>query len=245
MTVARWVILTTLFTTLFSIAVTLAAIVAFETRFNSAFFGTAVAVPLVLTPLIVGYFTIRQQQLRQLNLKLNDLAYRDYLLGCLNRRAFTESADQILSRASKQAPCGLLVIDADNFKAVNDNYGHDIGDEALTAIMTAIKNTVRESDIIGRLGGEEFGVLLTRADPEHLPVVAERIRLAVAAVEFEPRGSVHRLSVSIGGAIATSSTDFARLFSLADARLYDAKNQGRNTVEVQDHELLDYSRKIA
>jgi len=245
MTVAQWVVLTTLFTTLFSIAATLAVIVAFETKFDPAFFATAVAVPLVMTPLIAGYFALRQQQLRQLNLKLNDLAYRDYLLGCLNRRAFTESADQILRRASKQAPCGLLVIDADNFKSVNDTYGHDVGDEALTAIMNAIKGTVRETDIIGRLGGEEFGVLLTRANPEHLPFVAERIRQAVASVNFEPRGTTHSLSVSIGGAIATNSTDFARVFGLADARLYDAKNQGRNTIEVPDHELLDYSRKIA
>jgi diguanylate cyclase (GGDEF)-like protein len=207
--------------------------------------GTAFGLPMVLTPLIVGFFARRQQKLRELNVRLNDLAYRDYLLGCLNRRAFTESADQLLERATKQQPCALLVIDADNFKAINDTFGHEHGDAALLAIIDAIRRALREGDIIGRLGGEEFGVLLTRAEPENLSVVAERIRLAVSAIDFAPHGARHRLSVSIGGAMAVTRTDFTRLFSLADARLYDAKNRGRNKVEIPDHELLDYSRKIA
>jgi diguanylate cyclase len=243
--VLRWVVLTTLFTTLLSVAVTAAALIIFRGRIDTVAMATAFGLPMVLTPPIVGFFARRQQKLRELNARLNDLAYRDYLLGCLNRRAFTESANAILHRASKQQPCALLVIDADNFKVVNDRFGHEHGDAALLAIMDAIRRALRDTDIIGRLGGEEFGILLTRAEPENLAVVAERIRLAVSAVEFTPLGTRHRLSVSIGGAMAVTRTDFARLFSQADARLYDAKNQGRNKVEVPDYERLDYSRKIA
>jgi diguanylate cyclase (GGDEF)-like protein len=124
----------------------------------------------------------------------------------------------------------LLVIDADDFKQVNDRFGHDLGDHALRQIAAAILATVRRQDLVGRIGGEEFAVLLSGADYAIAARVAERIRRAVNAIVFAPGGTPCPLSVSIGGALFEAPAPFMALYRQADQRLYEAKHLGRDRV---------------
>ncbi len=204
---------------------------------------SATVLPIVLA---VPFFTLLTLKLRELaiaNHKLNDLASIDALTGCLNRRAFTAGVERALGRDGG----ALLAIDADRFKSVNDRFGHEAGDEALRLLAGAIRASVRDSDLVARLGGEEFGVFLGRAPQARALEVAERIRSAVASAPFSPNGTRHPLSVSIGCAIAEEGADFAKLFRAADECLYTAKRNGRNRIELAKTpalapELFDLAR---
>ena len=128
----------------------------------------------------------------------------------------------------------LLIIDVDHFKDVNDNFGHESGDEALKIIAQTIKGVVREIDLVGRIGGEEFSVFLPGTDANRTHVIAERIRAAISTVEFYPTGNRCDLSVSVGGATYDREATFSELFRRADLRLYAAKQNGRNRVEIHN-----------
>lgn len=172
----------------------------------------------------------RQMRLERVNAQLRRLAYYDGMLNCLNRRGFIASVEQKLKSATTLRPCSLLVIDADNFKRINDKFGHIEGDNALHLMTTTIRDAVRSSDVLGRIGGEEFGVLLPGADGERARTIAARIRAAVANVKYMPEAKAYPLSVSIGGAIANQPIRFGDLFAVADKHLFAAKTLGRNRV---------------
>ena len=149
-----------------------------------------------------------------------DLALRDSLTGIPNRRAFD---DLLIARAERDESGGmLLMIDVDRFKEVNDDYGHETGDQLLRAVGGAISDSVRPGDFVGRIGGDEFVAVLP-AIAEHAAVeVGDRIRAAVA------RNTVCPVSVSIG--IAGLSSDTRATILAADAALYEAKAAGRDRV---------------
>lgn len=204
-------------------------------HWDTAGFAAAVALPAIVAPLLMFYHLVRVQRLHHANQKLQVLASTDWLTTCLNRRAFTQQVMGDLRTALKGA---FLVIDADNFKVINDHFGHDGGDEALQLMAETIKTHVRDGDLVGRIGGEEFGVFLNGATLDTAGTVAERIRDAIASAKFAPEGMVHSLSVSVGGAFFEGRITFANLFRIADQRLYGAKQKGRNRVElahVADH----------
>ncbi|MEZ5764779.1 MAG: diguanylate cyclase [Xanthobacteraceae bacterium] len=170
----------------------------------------------------------------ELVLQLERLASYDHLTKVLNRRAFQQNArDRIAELGSKGRPFAALMLDIDKFKTLNDTHGHAIGDEMLSAFSEVLRSSVRDSDLVGRLGGEEFGVLLSDCSPEEGTIVAERIRS-----EFERRavhiaeGCALSATVSIGMSLACQAGDFDALFSAADAALYRAKNDGRNCIRV-------------
>jgi diguanylate cyclase (GGDEF)-like protein len=145
----------------------------------------------------------------------------------LNREAFFE----MLEKARMESGRGtLLIIDADNFKQINDNHGHLTGDAALLRICAAIERAARDCDIVGRIGGEEFGVFLAGADRAESLRVAERIRDAVAGIVFRVGDEAIPLSVSIGGAGHRATATLSELLREADRRLYEAKRRGRNCV---------------
>lgn len=159
---------------------------------------------------------------------LAEKARRDDMTGMLNREAFLEDAEAARRRSDAGT---LLIVDADNFKAINDCFGHLSGDTALLEISAAIRRAVREHDIVGRIGGEEFGVFLPGADRDEALRVAERLRSAVAAAEFRPTGDSRMpLSVSVGGALHRPASTLSDLLREADRRLYEAKRRGRNQV---------------
>jgi diguanylate cyclase (GGDEF)-like protein len=171
---------------------------------------------------------------------LEEAASIDGKTGLLNAVAWHAQAERLLQRSSRaDGPRGVLVLDLDHFKAVNDTYGHLAGDQVLVAVAGALSAEVRERDLVGRFGGEEFVVLL--AGPAagatvELEAVAERIRSRVAVLRVEiptPDGplTVSGLTVSIGVAVAPAEgADLRTLLQIADTALYAAKRAGRNVV---------------
>jgi diguanylate cyclase (GGDEF)-like protein len=189
----------------------------------------------VLTPtaLAIPTFYFFSSKLRDLAIAHRELALSastDSLTALLNRGAFTSLVDDYLSGRAPAHGGALLVIDIDHFKRVNDSFGHDRGDEALQLVAATIKGAVRAVDLVGRLGGEEFGVFLPGLGASTAEAAAERIRQAIADAEFLPGGMPRRLTVSIGGAVFDRDVAFKDLYRLADSRLYAAKNSGRNRV---------------
>jgi diguanylate cyclase (GGDEF)-like protein len=167
------------------------------------------------------------RELAEAHRRLAEKARRDDMTGLLNREAFFAAVETARIEADKGT---LLIIDADNFKQINDNHGHLAGDSALLEISAAIQRAVRNGDIVGRIGGEEFAVFLVGADPVESLRVAERVRAEVAGITFRQAGARIPLSVSVGGAMHGRSCSLSDLLREADRRLYEAKRRGRNRV---------------
>ena len=190
---------------------------------------------LVLVPLLVLHRADMARQLEQ-------RAATDGKTGLLNAAAWHEQAERALHRAQRQGgAAGVLILDLDHFKAVNDTYGHLAGDQVLVAVAEALRTEVREGDVVGRFGGEEFVVLLrdlelTAAGRRQLESVAERIRERVAALDVAvqtPDGplTINGLSTSVGGVFHLGRTStLQQVLGAADAALYTAKREGRNLV---------------
>ncbi|MEO8758205.1 MAG: GGDEF domain-containing protein [Devosia sp.] len=197
---------------------------------------TDVLLPVVLAVPLLLFFTSKLRELAIAHRRLMIFAATDGLTQVMNRAAFSTLVDAFLTEvhaAESQKRGALLIIDADNFKAVNDRYGHDRGDEALITIAHSIKYVLRSPDVVGRLGGEEFGVFLPGATRDQAEIVAERIRQSVNDATFAPAEGAHPLSVSVGGAVFDHTLPFSDLFRLADQQLYVAKQRGRNRVSIR------------
>ncbi len=194
---------------------------------------SATILPIVLAGPLFFYLTMKLRELAIANHRLSLAASTDGLTECLNRGAFTSTVEAHLDAGDASRSRGaLLVIDADQFKRINDRFGHDVGDEALREIAAAIREAARAGDLVGRLGGEEFGVFLPDVGDAEAAEIAERIRKTIHASRFTPDGVHWRLSASVGGAVFDRPIGFSELFRLADQRLYRAKMAGRNRVEM-------------
>jgi len=157
-------------------------------------------------------------------------ASTDALTGLPNRRYFDEFVRLLVQGRRSGDAVGILMIDIDRFKALNDTYGHPTGDEVLRGVATAIVSAVREDDVPARFGGEEFVVLLRNPAPGVAVEVGERIRAAVRALDLSELG-VPPVSVSIGVAVASGPDDtIDELLTVADQNLYSAKRSGRDRV---------------
>lgn len=173
----------------------------------------------------------RTFELSVANQKLRELASTDGLTGVLNRRAFMEEASSLLQLAQRyNHPLSLLMIDADHFKKVNDNYGHQVGDRVLVHLSNVIRHCLRGTDKLGRIGGEEFAVVLPETDLEQTAVLTERLLSAVRNEEIEIEGAIPlRVTVSIGVVtLSPLSTEIDALMKQADVALYQAKAKGRD-----------------
>lgn len=169
---------------------------------------------------------------RRFQEKLKMLASRDSLTGLFNRATFIESAEEAIRLARRmQQPCSLIMIDIDHFKAINDTYGHAAGDLALKTIGEKLKSFFRVGDIVGRIGGEEFAVLLLGATLAHTERIVDRFRDELAGMPIIFNGHEIRMTISIGVTERTDLTnELDELLRLADEALYDAKRSGRNCV---------------
>lgn len=163
-------------------------------------------------------------------IELRQLASTDTLTGALSRRAFCEEAARANHLAARHNhDLSLVTLDLDHFKKINDTYGHAVGDAVLSRSVAACQAQLRTSDVIGRLGGEEFAALLPHTGARAALEVAERLRTAIAAEVFRVGALIFNVSASFG--IATRSRDLPdidRILREADAALYIAKAQGRN-----------------
>lgn len=173
-------------------------------------------------------------QLQQTNAKLFTMANTDPMTNLANRRAYLERLDKELERvASGMKPMSLLMVDIDHFKRVNDTHGHAAGDEVIKAVADAMVKCCREVDLVGRLGGEEFSVLLRDADQVGAEFVAERIRHTIQNTKVDcGSGLVLSVTASIGGVTVPRRTQPSGdgVLGIADAALYDSKENGRNRV---------------
>ncbi len=168
------------------------------------------------------------------NARLETLAHTDPLTHLLNRRGLLVSLEAELDRVRRyNAPLGLLLIDLDHFKSVNDTYGHLVGDEVLTEMGKLLQNATRSVDIVGRYGGEEFVVVLPETAVDGVMIFAQRIRDRIAAHKFSfGQGITNHLTASVGVANFPSAGIHSPegLLHAADMALYKAKESGRNAV---------------
>ena len=168
----------------------------------------------------------------RLNTQLQNMADTDVLTGLLSRRAFIDRMKRILSRAQRNnTSLSFLVLDIDNFKNINDTYGHFAGDELLKKYADVMKGCFRSEDIIGRLGGEEFAIAISNIDNAVAAKVAERLRSEIENVSILCNEESVSTTISIGIAdLHQDVSGYETLFREADAALYRAKNSGRNRI---------------
>ncbi len=169
--------------------------------------------------------------------KLHEMATTDALTELNNRRSFLDLAKQDIRRAKRYGrKVSLIMFDADHFKEINDTCGHDVGDAALRHLAQVSAEMVREIDILGRIGGEEFAILMPETGVEQAILAADRLRGAIAEsrvpIELLDGGELH-VTVSVGVAELGPDDDLTELMKLADNALYRAKSVGRNRVEVE------------
>jgi two-component system cell cycle response regulator len=166
--------------------------------------------------------------------RLEELATTDGLTSLLNKRALTELARQKLRSAQRFGkPLSVLICDLDHFKSVNDTHGHDVGDRVISGFADVLRRTKRETDTVGRFGGEEFVVVCEQTDVEGAELLATRIRAELKATTFVTPAGALVVTCSVG--VATypyAGKDWDALFKATDEALYASKRGGRDRVTV-------------
>ena len=186
-------------------------------------------------------------QRKEMEQKLELMAHTDPLTGVYNRRQFMAVARRELLRAGRyDHPLALIVMDVDHFKRFNDSYGHAFGDEVLKALVATCLETLRENDVFGRVGGEEFAVVCVETDIGEAVRVAERLRCCLMALSLGPQQDPVRVTASFGVAARQGRDEQLKaLFQRADEALYTAKAHGRNRVETAGRRLKAEGGKLA
>jgi len=171
----------------------------------------------------------RTKELEQAKKELEKLAFTDNLTGIANRNAFFKQVDEELGRSRRLSyDIGIMMLDLDHFKYINDNYGHDAGDEVLKAISKAMDDCLRKEDILGRIGGEEFAIIVPGTDKVGMHRLAKRLQASVEFQKFSFLGKDEKITVSIGYTKVEGEELFKSSLKRADEHLYTAKNSGRN-----------------
>lgn len=207
-------------------------------------FGSGV---LVATALLFGLFFIfplirtqvkEEGKLRAMTESLSarsdtmeQAALTDSLTGMQNRRYFDDALKEYIEEFRRiNKPVGLMILDLDHFKQVNDTHGHDVGDEVLRAVASCLKDMTRYHDVVARLGGEEFAVVAPNMDTQMLTKLAERIRKAVAGMAVLSGNVRLKITTSVGLAVWDQKETAEEFYRRADRLLYQAKRMGRNRV---------------
>lgn len=242
----RWILKRVTVATALSVAasvlITLGIYYVATGSFTTSNLGLMIATiaPALIAPIGSWKYISLSYRLRQANERLKVLSELDSLTSTLNRRTFMEVADKHLSLAARHSfPTSLMVLDFDHFKQVNDQHGHAMGDKVLVQTINVIRETIRETDVIARIGGEEFILLLPHTAREGALLLAERILQVVRNNQVSIKEISHRhdsvaqialqVTVTIGGATCeTSSTNLDEMMSHADRLLYAAKQAGRD-----------------
>ncbi|GHF99024.1 sensor domain-containing diguanylate cyclase [Thalassotalea marina] len=183
-------------------------------------------------PVLIGFST-EVTELFKLKEEFKKQANTDPLTGLYNRRYFVEHAEREFKRAQRNGqPLAVISLDIDHFKNINDKYGHPVGDQVLIEVSKNLLPNLRSEDVLARIGGEEFAIVLPETDLDKATVIAERIRRQQEEICLTGNWSGEiKVFVSVGVAVKESSdSDFDSLFSRSDQALYNAKNNGRNQV---------------
>jgi two-component system, cell cycle response regulator len=217
-----------------------------DTQLNLAY-AVYASLIFLLVGLIIGFVfvlpTIRNQMRKEDSLQtlteslsarsvtLEHEALTDGLTGMHNRRYFDDAMGEYLDQFRKiDKPIGLMILDLDHFKKVNDTYGHDVGDEVLRQIARCLQEFTRYHDVVARLGGEEFAVVAPNMSRESLFKLADRIRHAISSLKIKSGNVTLGVTMSIGLAIWDHKETAEELYKRADMQLYQAKRTGRNRV---------------
>jgi diguanylate cyclase (GGDEF)-like protein len=196
----------------------------------------------------LGIFRPMVMRIMRYTAELKQAATTDPLTGAINRRSFTDRALAELARAARHGrTTAFLMVDADHFKAVNDIYGHGVGDEVLMALTSTLQLGLRPSDILGRIGGEEFAILLPETDIAGALLTAGRLRDAVASISVQTSKGAVGVTVSIGVTeISPGAVELKPAMDRADAALYQAKAAGRDRVVAisQPKQATDIALKV-
>ncbi|MBT1444599.1 GGDEF domain-containing protein [Shewanella sp. JM162201] len=188
----------------------------------------------IIILVIVSAFAFKQAQRSRM---MERLAHTDHLTQLANRRHTYHKGESLFNDASANNPLSVIIFDADHFKAINDFFGHEVGDKALMALAKCSSSQMRRQDLVGRVGGEEFLALLPGTTLTQAMEIAERLRSHVELAELGDIAPELTLSISAGVASLDTQNDknFSSLLNRADHALYRAKNKGRNRVEADPH----------
>lgn len=198
-------------------------------RIPAAYHGVTFSVGsmLFMLALAVGFLAL---QYSLLACRHADQARRDWLTGLLNRRGVVEIVDRWGVELGQRPLLGVMAVDIDHFKSINDRYGHEVGDSVLERLAGELQRQAGPGSVVGRMGGEEFLVLLPDSDERTVRLRAERLRRASARFAIEVPDRFIRVTVSIGYAFGSRGESLEPVLRRADAALYRAKEQGRNRV---------------
>lgn len=216
---------------------------------ESLYFGIiAVWMTLIILEMLTRLYIIRRKALadavqldrlavecKKLELEkqeFEELSTTDVLTGVMNRAGVQQFLPKLFEGDIGGSRVGILLFDIDHFKSVNDRFGHDVGDMVLTEVAKIISQSIRQTDIFGRWGGEEFILLCPGIPPDHLNNLAEKIRDAVAENNFRINDEELQVTLSIGATTVNVRDGFHAGFKRADDALYEAKNSGRNQVRL-------------
>ena len=166
--------------------------------------------------------------------KYKVLAIKDQLSGLYNRRYLESYIDSRIAEYNLyQIQFGIAMIDIDNFKAFNDTYGHSVGDDVIVMVSNTMKNSLRDSDVVGRWGGEEFLIVFYGINEENLFVTAEKIRSLIENSFIKYKDKVLKVTVSIGTTMYKSKETMSEAINRADKMLYNSKSKGRNRTSIE------------
>lgn len=203
-----------------------------EAIINKILYSFSVIIIIATLFSIFGFFSVA---MNRFNDKLDKLASVDSLTGTMNRRVFFEKSQAMFSLSKRNhLPISVLAVDIDHFKQINDNYGHPVGDKVIKGVAKAIDRILRKSDLLARIGGEEFAVLLPDTSEKGAMLVGEKVCEIIENMSFRVAGfDAIKCSVSVGAAsINSEALHFESLIKSADQALYESKRSGRNRCTV-------------
>lgn len=236
-----------LFSILLSVFIAYSAILLFDIPFVWSNFVLAIIIPAIIAPSVSWFFLKLYFKVEKLERDMRTLATYDTLTGLLSRKAFL-SRGELLYKQIQQKGNSVIVLyfDLDNFKNINDTYGHDGGDKVLSYFGTTLLNTFRENDLIGRLGGEEIAVMLLPIELIHLIEIIKSIQENISSANIMQENKSINFTTSIGIAIAKPKDKLSldTLISQADKALYKAKNSGKNCAYIYKGEG-DYEQLVS
>ena len=187
------------------------------------------------------------KRMRDYNAQLHDLASHDPLTRVLNAGAYYRACDQQIHVSQRvHQPFAVLFIDLDHFKSINDTYGHAVGDDVLRAVAQTLQASVRRSDVMGRIGGEEFSVFLPNTQVKGAELLAENLRVAIESIHIKVDGVRLKITASIGVAAKRFNEETMQTIQQhADQAMYEAKRGGRNRVSTFGADASDLSLSAA
>jgi len=234
----------TLLAIMVSVFVTVSIRAIFSLGLNPSNVITSMIIPAIVAPIISWYFIGLLMDLHRSEKLQRKLATYDMLTGLMTRRAFFEHCDSLMKLIERSdAPICLAYIDLDNFKQINERYGHGGGDEVLKSFSALIQPTFRKSDLVGRIGGEEFAVALPNTNLENSKRILEQVRLAARTDTVAYLGSNISYTISIGITVCDtdSNAGLDTLTHQADLALYNAKKSGKDRVIEHDENSSLYA----